>query len=78
MVEATDSERGMNPVTMTTIDPWKEYWQSRGSNQEPPVHKSATLPTELWGPKRVKGGYLDFSHVTELENIYITEIYLKK
>ena len=27
----------------------KEYWPSRGSNQRPPVPKSATLPTELWG-----------------------------
>ena len=26
----------------------------------------------------VKGGYLDFSHLTELKNIYITEIYMKK
>ena len=28
----------------------------------------------------VKGGYLDFSHITELKNIYtcITEIYMKK
>ena len=26
----------------------------------------------------VKGGYLDFSHLTELENIYITEIYMEK
>ena len=26
----------------------------------------------------LKGGYLDFSHLTELKNIYITEIYLKK
>ena len=25
-----------------------------------------------------KGGYLDFSHLTELENIYITEIYMRK
>ena len=25
-----------------------------------------------------KGGYLDFSHLTELKNIYITEIYVKK
>ena len=25
-----------------------------------------------------KGGYLDFSHLTELKNIYITEIYMKK
>ena len=27
---------------------------------------------------RVKGGYLDFVHLTELRNIYITEIYMKK
>ena len=25
-----------------------EYWPSQGSNQRPPVLKSATLPTELW------------------------------
>ena len=25
-----------------------------------------------------KGGYLDFSHLTELKNIYSTEIYMKK
>ena len=25
-----------------------------------------------------KGGYLDFSHLTELKNIYITEICMKK
>ena len=26
----------------------------------------------------LKGGYIDFSHLTELEKIYITEIYMKK
>ena len=26
----------------------------------------------------VKGGYLDFSRLTQLKNIYITEIYMKK
>ena len=26
----------------------------------------------------IKGGYLDFSHLTELKNVYITEIYMKK
>ena len=26
----------------------------------------------------LKGGYLDFSHLTEIENIYSTEIYMKK
>ena len=37
----------MNPVAMTVINPRKEYWPSRGSNQRPPVLKSATLLTEL-------------------------------
>ena len=40
---------GMNSVAMTIINPLKEYWQSSGLNQRPPVLKSATLPTELWG-----------------------------
>ena len=26
----------------------------------------------------IKGGYLDFSYLTELKNIYITKIYMKK
>ena len=26
----------------------------------------------------LKGGYLDFSHLTELKKMYITEIYMKK
>ena len=33
-------------------------------------------PGLVW--ERIKGGYLDFSHLTELKNIYITEIYIKK
>ena len=46
IVETTDnSEREMNPVAMTIINPQKEYWLSRGSNQRPPVLKSATLPS---------------------------------
>ena len=50
IVETTDGgERGMNPVPMTIINPWKEDWLSRGSNYRPPVLKSAMLPTELWG-----------------------------
>ena len=50
IVETTNSgERGINPVTMIMINPLKEYWPSRGSNQRPPVLKSATLPSELWG-----------------------------
>ena len=49
-VKTTDSgERGMNPAEMTNINPGKEYWPSQGSNQQPPVLKSATLLTELWG-----------------------------
>ena len=36
----------------------------------------------LWyihnAPLELKGGYLDFSHLIELENIHITEIYMKK
>ena len=35
-------EKGMNPVAMTNINPRKEYWSSRGSNQRPPVLKSET------------------------------------
>ena len=43
-------ERGMNPVAnFTVINPRKEYWPSRGSNQQPPVFKSALVRTELWG-----------------------------
>ena len=48
IVETTNSgERGMNPVAMTTINPRKECWPSRGSQQRSHVLKSATLPTEL-------------------------------
>ena len=25
-----------------------------------------------------KGGYLDFSHLTKLKNVYITKVYMKK
>ena len=39
-------ERGMNPVTLTVINPRKEYWPSRGSNQRLLVLKSCTLPTD--------------------------------
>ena len=34
-------ERGVHPVSMTIINPRKEYWPSRGSNQRP-VLKSTT------------------------------------
>ena len=40
--------RGMNPVAITIINPRQEYWPTQGSNQRPPVLKSAMLLTELW------------------------------
>ena len=40
--------RGMNPVIMTIINPQIKYTPSQGSDQQPPVLKSCTLPTELW------------------------------
>ena len=40
---------GINPVSTTIINPRKKYWLSWGSNQQPPVLKSGTLPTGLWG-----------------------------
>ena len=50
IVQTTESGgRGMNPVAMTIINPAKEYWLSRRLNQRPPILKSATLQTELWG-----------------------------
>ena len=49
-VETMDSgERRMYPVIMTIINPQKEYWSSRGSNQQPPILKFGTLRTEVWG-----------------------------
>ena len=42
-------ERGMNPVAVTIINPWKEHRLSRVLNKRPPVLKSATLLTELSG-----------------------------
>ena len=49
IVEIMDSsETGMNHVAMTLINPQKEYWLSKGSNQRPPVLKSCSLQTELW------------------------------
>ena len=55
IVDMKDSGgRGMNPVAMTIIDPEREYWQSWGSDQRPPVPKFAPLSPELWGlAKRV-------------------------
>ena len=41
------SDRGMNPVAMTIINPCGEYWPSQGSNQQPCVLKSSMSLTEL-------------------------------
>ena len=41
IIETMDrSEREMNPVAMTIINPRKEYWPSWGSNQHSPVLKT--------------------------------------
>ena len=44
-----NGERGIIPIALTTFNPGKEYWPSRGSNQQPAVIKSTTLLIELWG-----------------------------
>ena len=66
IVEKMDScERKMIPDVMITINlwkDWKEYWPNPELNQQPPD---------------LKGGHLDFAHITELKKIYITEIYMK-
>ena len=47
VVKTLDSlERRMNPVAMTIISPWKEYWANWRSNQRPPVLKSCMLPMQ--------------------------------
>ena len=46
-------ERGMNPVAMTIINSWKEYWPSLGSNQRPPVLKSALRNRQSYGGSAV-------------------------
>ena len=47
IVESTtgSSERGMNPVAMTIINPWKEYWPSQGLNLRLPVQCSLVSNT---------------------------------
>ena len=49
IIETIDSgKRRMNSAAMTIINPWKEYWSSRGSNQRPPVLSSCTWPELHW------------------------------
>ena len=42
-----NQEKEINPVTITMISPQKEYRQSRGSNQQPPVLKFYMLLTAM-------------------------------
>ena len=56
-------EREMIPVTMTIINPQKEYLTRRGSNQRPPVLKSTTLLTELLGSAQLKVLDPEFSYI---------------
>ena len=47
IVKTMDSrERGMNPVAMTIINPWKDYWPSR--RFKPATDLFSSLLTELW------------------------------
>ena len=56
VAEIMDSgEKGMNPVIMTIINHWTEYWPRQGSNQRLLVlKKSCMLVTELQGPSTKK------------------------
>ena len=46
IVETMDSgERRKNHVTMTIINPRKEYWPSQGSNQRPDLFSSPVCAT---------------------------------
>ena len=49
-------------------------------NVNPPVEASSYVFNKMPAVREIEGGYLDFSHLTELENIYIyiTEIYMRK
>ena len=52
-------------------------------NKKTPVAKfflcfSHCFQNHLFYLRADKGGYLDFLHLTELKNVYITEIYMRK
>ena len=50
IVETMESiQSGMNPVTMTIINPHKNIGRAWGSHQQPPVLKSCTLLNGQWG-----------------------------
>ena len=42
-------EGRMNPARITMINALKEYWSSKGSNQQPHILKSYMLQTQLYG-----------------------------
>ena len=44
-----NGEIGINPAAMTITNAGEEYLPSRGSNKRPPILKSCTLRTELYG-----------------------------
>ena len=73
IMKTTDSKERMNPVGIAVINPRKEYWRSRESNRWPPVLKSATLPTELWGSSVIGKKTLTFSHISVItEDVDLT------
>ena len=59
----------MNPVNDYLQS--SEYWPSQGSNQRPPVLKSATVPTELWGSTAI--GIVKVHHQSDVGfTLYVT------
>ena len=62
------SQRGMNPVAMNIINPWKEYWPSLGSNKRPPVLKCRTKI----GMQLFTGLILTFTIRQEQNNTIVT------
>ena len=70
IVKIMDSgERGMKPVAMTIINPWKECWPSRGLNSRPSILKFCKLPIELWG---LKFGSTSFMTVLHKPILFLT------
>ena len=53
-----NSKKVVSGLGNKSCNPRKEYWLIRGSNQRPPVLKSATLPTELWGSAHINDSLL--------------------
>ena len=64
-------------TTMTSVEIWIDQFEgSDGVFLMITMHFTCKwIVNRTW---HIKGGHLDFSHLTELKNIYITEIYMKK